>query len=122
MSKLIKNGTVVTASDKYSADVLIDDEKIIAIGSGLDERAVEIIDAGGKYLWRAGQHDRLGFPIVLEFPSDIGQLEDQILVECVQAALAIELHDADRAKRFNFHILISHAVSSFLAVTRLVPT
>ena len=33
---LIKNGTVVTATDKYIADVFISGEKIQAIGKDLD--------------------------------------------------------------------------------------
>jgi len=38
MRTLIKNGTVVTASDTNKTDVLIDGEKIAAIGSGLPTR------------------------------------------------------------------------------------
>jgi dihydropyrimidinase len=53
MRTLIINGTVVTADASYRADVLIDDERIDAIGvdlaaSGLT--ADEIIDARGKYV------------------------------------------------------------------------
>ena len=35
MRTLIKGGTIVTASDTYDADVLIEDEKIVTIGHGL---------------------------------------------------------------------------------------
>jgi dihydropyrimidinase len=53
MRTLIINGTVVTADASYRADVLIDDERIDAIGvdlaaSGLT--ADETIDARGKYV------------------------------------------------------------------------
>ncbi len=36
MRVLIKNGTVLTDVDEYKADVLIEDEKIAAIGFNLD--------------------------------------------------------------------------------------
>ena len=35
MTMLIKNGTVVTATDMIPADVLVDGERIQAVGSGL---------------------------------------------------------------------------------------
>lgn len=44
MRVLIKNGTVLTDVDEYKADVLIEDEKIAAIGFNLDETADQIID------------------------------------------------------------------------------
>ena len=43
MSKLIKGGTVVTADRQWKADVLIEGEKIAAIGEGL--KGDEVIDA-----------------------------------------------------------------------------
>jgi dihydropyrimidinase len=50
MSKLlIKNGTIVTATDHYRADVLVTDEKVSAIAASLDESADRVIDAGGCY-------------------------------------------------------------------------
>ena len=48
MRTLIQGGTVVTASDSYEADVLIEGEKIVAIGRGL--AADTTIDATGKYV------------------------------------------------------------------------
>jgi dihydropyrimidinase len=54
MKKLIKNGTVVTATDKYEADVLIEDGKITAIGKNLSENVEEVIDAKGNYLFPGG--------------------------------------------------------------------
>ncbi len=49
MSTLIKNGTVVTATDSYKGDVLIEDEKVVAVGSKLDATAAATIDATDKY-------------------------------------------------------------------------
>jgi dihydropyrimidinase len=54
MKTLIKNSLVVTATDQYKADVLIEGEKIIAIGSGLEGRAEKVIDGQGKYLFPGG--------------------------------------------------------------------
>ncbi|MDW7740340.1 MAG: dihydropyrimidinase [Bacillota bacterium] len=48
MKLLIRNGHVVTASDGYQADILVEDEKIVAIGSELKTEADEIVDAEGK--------------------------------------------------------------------------
>ncbi|MGG3642864.1 dihydropyrimidinase [Bacillus gobiensis] len=64
MAKLIKGGTIVTASDMYEADVLIEDEKIAAIGTDLDTEEAEIIDATGNYLFPGGidPHTHLDMP------------------------------------------------------------
>jgi len=63
MSSLIKNGTVITAVDEFQADILIEDEKIIAMGKDLDDRAKEIIDVKGKYVFAGGvdQHTHFNF-------------------------------------------------------------
>jgi dihydropyrimidinase len=50
MSVLIKNGRVATAVDDYVADVLIEDERIEAIGASLNGSADTVIDATGKYV------------------------------------------------------------------------
>jgi dihydropyrimidinase len=64
MSLLIRRGTVVTASDLYAADVLIEGEKISAIGMSLDVAADRIIDAAGKYVIPGGidVHTHLDMP------------------------------------------------------------
>jgi len=54
MGTLIKNGTIVTAADRYRADILIEGEKIAAIGLGLEGRAEQIIDATGRYVFPGG--------------------------------------------------------------------
>jgi dihydropyrimidinase len=54
MSLLIKNGTIVTSTSEYKADILIRDEKIAAIGMNLDGQAQEIVDASGKYILPGG--------------------------------------------------------------------
>jgi dihydropyrimidinase len=44
---LIKNGTIVTATDFYVGDVLVEGERISTIGTSLDVPADRVIDAAG---------------------------------------------------------------------------
>lgn len=63
MSTLIKNGTIITAVDEYKADILVEGEKIKAIGKDLDVKADKVIDAKGKYVMPGGvdQHTHFDF-------------------------------------------------------------
>jgi dihydropyrimidinase len=54
MKTLIKNGRVVTAVDDYTADILIEDEKVSVIGATLDMEADRVIDAAGKLVIPGG--------------------------------------------------------------------
>ncbi len=54
MSILIKNGTIVTATDLYVGDVFIEGEKITTIGSALTMPADRVIDAAGRYVLPGG--------------------------------------------------------------------
>ena len=54
MSLLIKNGTIVTASDQYKGDVFVEGEKISTIGTSLTMPADRVIDATGKYVLPGG--------------------------------------------------------------------
>ncbi len=66
MKTLIKGGTVVTASDTYQADVLVDQEVITMIGQGLDATitADTTVDANGQYVIPGGidVHTHLSMP------------------------------------------------------------
>jgi dihydropyrimidinase len=64
MSILLKNGTVVTATDLYTGDVLVEGEKIVTIGTSLDIQADKVIDASGKYVLPGGidVHTHLDMP------------------------------------------------------------
>ena len=62
---LILNGTIVTASDTFKADVGIEGGKIVAIGDKLPrDRARKTIDAKGKYVFPGGidVHTHLDMP------------------------------------------------------------
>ncbi|MGY0692368.1 dihydropyrimidinase [Virgibacillus sp. FSP13] len=64
MKKLIKNGTIVTATDIYNADVLIEDEKVQAIGQNISDIYAEVIDASGYYIMPGGidPHTHMDMP------------------------------------------------------------
>ena len=64
MSLLIRGGTVVTASDQYRGDVLIEGEKVTAIGTSLTAQVDQVIDAAGKYVIPGGidVHTHLDMP------------------------------------------------------------
>src|SRR5437667_9529674 len=52
---ILKNGTIVTATDTYTADVGISAEKIAAIAARLSaENAARVIDASGCYVMPGG--------------------------------------------------------------------
>jgi len=64
MTTLVKNGTVVTASDRYQADLFIDKGVISLIGQGLNLPADEVVDASGKLVMPGGidVHTHLDMP------------------------------------------------------------
>src|SRR4249920_3364792 len=64
MSLLIKHGTIVTATDQYVGDVLVEGEKITVIGSALTMQADRVIDATGKFVLPGGidVHTHLDMP------------------------------------------------------------
>jgi dihydropyrimidinase len=74
MRTLISNGTIVTADGSYSADVLVDGERIAALGSGIGAmvQADETIDAGGKYVIPGGidVHTHMELPFGGTFAKD----------------------------------------------------
>ncbi|HEY6012747.1 MAG TPA: dihydropyrimidinase, partial [Candidatus Limnocylindrales bacterium] len=74
MRTLISNGTVVTADGSYPADVLIDGERIAALGAGLvaSTAADETIDATGKYVIPGGidVHTHMKLPFGGTFAKD----------------------------------------------------
>lgn len=73
MAILIKNGRVVTAADDCVADVLIEGEKIVAVGKNLPVgEGVEVIDATGKVVFPGAidPHVHLDMPFMGTYSSD----------------------------------------------------
>lgn len=64
MTKIIKNGIIVTATDTYRADVCIENGVITQIGTDLSAQGAEVIDAKGCYLLPGGidPHTHLDMP------------------------------------------------------------
>ena len=50
MDVVIRNGTIISASDTYSADLAIMDGKLIMIGQNLNIEATQIFDAAGQFV------------------------------------------------------------------------
>ncbi len=72
MSILIKNGTIVTASENCEADLYVEGDKISAIGKNLNVKPDEVIDAKGKLIMPGGidPHVHLDMPFMGTFSSD----------------------------------------------------
>lgn len=72
MKTLIKNGTLITASDTFKADILIEDEKISRIGLDLEADSAQIVDASGKLVMPGGidPHVHLDLPMFDTVSSD----------------------------------------------------
>ena len=51
MKTLLKGGTVVSAAGSRVADVLVDGEKIAAVGEGLAADGANVVDVSGKLLF-----------------------------------------------------------------------
>ncbi len=64
MGTLIKNGTVVSASGSMPADVLIEGERIAAVGQGIDAAGHKVVDATGLLVMPGGidVHTHLDMP------------------------------------------------------------
>ena len=72
MATLIKNGTLITASETFKADILIEDEKIVRIGLGLEADSAQLIDAAGKLILPGGvdPHTHFDLPMFDTVSSD----------------------------------------------------
>ena len=72
MKTLIQGGTVVTATETVAADVLVDGEKVAAIGNGMAVEADRTIDATGRYVMPGAidVHTHMDLPFGGSFCSD----------------------------------------------------
>lgn len=72
MAILIKNGTLITASETFEADILIEGERIEMIGRNLGHPNAEIVDAAGKLVMPGGidPHVHLDLPMFGTVSSD----------------------------------------------------
>ena len=69
---IIKNGTIITASDIYQADIGIKDGKVVEISTAIGDDAAKVIDAKNKYVIPGGidAHTHLDMPFGGTFSSD----------------------------------------------------
>ena len=72
MKTLIKGGTLVTAEKTFSADILVEDEKISQIGQNLQAADAKVVDAAGKLILPGGvdPHVHLDLPMAGTVSSD----------------------------------------------------
>ena len=72
MATLIKNGTLVTASETFQSDILIEGEAISQIGLNLEYPSAEVIDAAGKLILPGGvdPHTHFDLPMPGTVSSD----------------------------------------------------
>ena len=72
MKTLIKNGKLVTASETFQADILIDGETISRIGLGLEADSAQVVDAEGKLIFPGGvdPHTHFDLPMFDTVSSD----------------------------------------------------
>ncbi len=72
MPTIIKSGTLITASETFEADILIDGEKIVSVGKNIDIPGVQVVDAAGKLVMPGGidPHTHLDLPMFDTVSSD----------------------------------------------------
>jgi dihydropyrimidinase len=129
MKKWIRGGTLVTAADTCRADVLIDGERIVAIGENVEADGAEVIDASGCYVFPGGvdPHTHLDMPFGGTITADdfetgtraaafggTTSIIDFCLTrkgESLQDAIAV-WHEKARGKAvidYGFHLMIAEA-------------
>jgi dihydropyrimidinase len=69
---IIKSGTLITASETFIADILVEGEKIISIGNDIRPTNGTVIDASGKLVMPGGvdPHVHLDLPMFDTVSSD----------------------------------------------------
>ena len=72
MSILIKSGTIITAAERFQADVLVEGERITRLDVAIQEPADQVIDATGKLIMPGGvdPHTHFDLPMFGTVSSD----------------------------------------------------
>jgi len=72
MAIVIKSGTLITASDTFQADILIEGETIRAIGADIEAPDAQVIEAPGKLIFPGGvdPHTHFDLPMFGTVSSD----------------------------------------------------
>jgi len=72
MALVIKSGTIITSSETFEGDILIEGEKIKSVGNRIDATGNEIIDASGKLIFPGGvdPHTHFDLPMFGTVSSD----------------------------------------------------
>ena len=72
MDFIIKNGTIVTATETFKGDVAVADGKISQIAQAIDSEGVQVVDATGKYVLPGAidAHTHLAMPFGGTISSD----------------------------------------------------
>jgi len=72
MKIAIRGGTIITASETYQADILIDGEKVIQIAREINDPVDQVYDVTGRYILPGGidVHTHLALPMAGTISSD----------------------------------------------------
>ena len=129
MGILIKNGTVISASDEFVGDVLIEGEKIKEVGVRLPEAGHSVIDAKGKYVFPGGVDEHVhmgsfatttfdtshaavagGTTTIVDFPA---QLEGKGIIESVEIQKK-EHAEGKSSADYSFHGMVMDTSEALL--------
>jgi dihydropyrimidinase len=141
MKLLIKSGTLITASETFRADILIEGEKITQVGINLQDPEAERIDASGKFIMPGGvdPHTHFDLPMFGTVSSDdhytghkaaafggtttvidFVSLDFPSLRQSAEAWHAKA--DAKAAIDYGFHMNLTHLDDAIAAELPLLPT
>lgn len=135
MITIIKNGTILTDTSEFLADILIEDDKIKAIGNFVDMHADYIYNAEGCYVFAGGidEHTHFGSFHGLSFETSIAaavggtttvvdfvpQRQGQTLLQ------AIEEHREEAERNafvdFAFHSMLMDIQTDVLEEIKMLP-
>lgn len=96
---LIQNGTIVTADGRSQADVLCEDERIVALGHGFSVPEATVLDAAGCYVLPGGvdAHVHLQMPVG-EFTSTDDFYTGTVAAACGGTTTVVDFATQERGK------------------------